>query len=142
MASSKKKDSSLRLSKKKVVLAYSGGLDTSVAIRWLQDNYDLDVVAVSIDVGQPGDMEKNIERARTIGAVAAYALDAREEFAESYVWPSLKANALYQGIYPLSTAIARPLIAKLLVEVARKEGAEYIAVCVSAFSPQSVHRDS
>jgi argininosuccinate synthase len=127
MASSKKKDNSPRTSRKKIVLAYSGGLDTSVAIRWLQDNYDLDVVAVSIDVGQPGDMEKNIERARTIGAVAAYALDAREEFAESYVWPSLKANALYQGIYPLSTAIARPLIAKLLVDVARKEGAEYIA---------------
>lgn len=109
------------------MLAYSGGLDTSVAIRWLQDNYDLDVVAVSIDVGQPGDMEKNIDRAKTIGAVAAYAIDAREEFAESYVWPSLKANALYQGIYPLSTAIARPLIAKLLVDVARKEGAEFIA---------------
>jgi argininosuccinate synthase len=127
MASSKKKDIVPKPGRKKVVLAYSGGLDTSVAIRWLQDNYDLDVVAVSIDVGQPGDMEKNIERARTIGAVAAYALDAREEFAESYVWPSLKANALYQGVYPLSTAIARPLIAKLLVDVARKEGAEFIA---------------
>jgi argininosuccinate synthase len=127
MVSRKKKDSAPRSGRKKVVLAYSGGLDTSVAIRWLQDNYDLDVVAVSIDVGQPGDMEKNIDRAKSIGAVAAYAIDAREEFAENYVWPSLKANALYQGIYPLSTAIARPLIAKLLVDVARKEGAEFIA---------------
>jgi argininosuccinate synthase len=85
------------------------------------------VIAVSIDVGQPGDMEKNIARAKTIGAVAAYALDARVEFAEDYVWPSLKANALYQGVYPLSTSIARPLIAKLLVDVARKEGASFIA---------------
>lgn len=127
MAPSKKKDIVPKPGRKKVVLAYSGGLDTSVAIRWLQDNYDLDVVAVSIDVGQPGDMEKNIDRAKTIGAVAAYAVDAREEFAEGYVWPSLKANAMYQGAYPLSTAIARPLIAKILVDVARKEGADYIA---------------
>jgi argininosuccinate synthase len=127
MVKSKKKVDVPHGGRKKVVLAYSGGLDTSVAIRWLQDNYDLDVVAVSIDVGQPGDMEKNIDRARSIGAVAAYALDAREEFAEHYVWPSLMANAMYQGAYPLSTAIARPLIAKLLVDVARKEGAEYIA---------------
>ena len=127
MASSKKKDNVSKVERKKVVLAYSGGLDTSVAIRWLQDNYDLDVVAVSIDVGQPGDMEKSIERAKSIGAIAAYALNAQEEFAEGYVWPSLKANALYQGTYPLSTAIARPLIAKLLVDVARKEGADYIA---------------
>jgi argininosuccinate synthase len=127
MAPSKKKGIAPKTDRKKVVLAYSGGLDTSVAIRWLQDNYNLDVVAVSIDVGQPGDMEKNIERAKSIGAVAAYAVDAREEFAEGYVWPSLKANAMYQGIYPLSTAIARPLIAKILVDVARKEGAEFIA---------------
>ncbi len=127
MASSKNKESVSKSTKQKVVLAYSGGLDTSVAIRWLQENYDLDVIAVSIDVGQPGDMEKNIARAKTIGAVAAYALDARVEFAEDYVWPSLKANALYQGVYPLSTSIARPLIAKLLVDVARKEGASFIA---------------
>lgn len=72
-------------------------------------------------------MKKNIDRAKTIGAVAAYAVDAREEFTEGYVWPSLKANALYQGTYPLSTAIARPLIAKILVDVARKEGADFIA---------------
>jgi argininosuccinate synthase len=127
MVSSKNKESVSKSTKQKVVLAYSGGLDTSVAIRWLQENYGLEVIAVSIDVGQPGDMEKNIARAKTIGAVAAYALDARVEFAEDYVWPSLKANALYQGVYPLSTSIARPLIAKLLVDVARKEGASFIA---------------
>jgi argininosuccinate synthase len=127
MQSRATKGKKVKTGKKKVVLAYSGGLDTSVAIRWLEDKYDLEVVAVSIDVGQPGDMEANIERARGIGAVSAYAIDATEEFAEEYVWPALKANALYQGVYPLSTAIARPLIAKILVDVARKEGAEYIA---------------
>mgnify|MGYP000872150752 CR=1 FL=1 len=113
--------------KRKIVLAYSGGLDTSVAIRWLEDRYDLEVVAVSIDLGQPGDIEANIERARSIGAVSAYAIDARKEFVQDYIWPALRANALYQGAYPLSTAIARPLIAKILVDVARKEGAHFIA---------------
>ena len=113
--------------KDKVVLAYSGGLDTSVAIRWLQENYDLDVVAVSIDVGQPPRDDDAIDRAKKIGAVSAYSIDARKEFVEEYIFPSLKANALYQGVYPLSTAIARPLIAKLLVDVAKKEGAKFIA---------------
>ncbi|MCE5296207.1 MAG: argininosuccinate synthase [Euryarchaeota archaeon] len=113
--------------KDKVVLAYSGGLDTSVAIRWLQEKYNLDVVAVSVDVGQPGDMDKNIERAKTIGASNAYAIDAQEEFANDYVWPCLKANAMYMQTYPMATSIARPLIAKLLVDIAKKEGAKYIA---------------
>ena len=113
--------------KKKIVLAYSGGLDTSVAIRWLKDRYGLEVVAASIDLGQPGDIKANIERAKSIGAVSAYAVDAKKEFTEDYIWPALRANALYQGAYPLSTAIARPLIAKILVDVARQEGAHFIA---------------
>jgi len=113
--------------RKKVVLAYSGGLDTSVAIRWLQDKYKVDVIAVSVDVGQPGNMKENIDRAKKIGAVEAYAIDAQEEFVEDYCFPALKANAMYEGSYPVCTSIARPLIAKLLVEVARKEGASYIA---------------
>ena len=113
--------------KKKIVLAYSGGLDTSVAIRWLKDRYGLEVVAASIDLGQPGDIKANIERAKSIGAVSAYAVDAKKEFTEDYIWPALRANALYQGVYPLSTAIARPLIAKILVDVARQEGAHFIA---------------
>ncbi len=116
-----------RTKRDRVVLAYSGGLDTSVAIRWLQEKYELDVIAVSINVGQPGNMEQTMERAKKIGAVSAYAIDAREDFVNDYIFPSLKANALYQGIYPLSTSIARPLIAKLLVDVAKKEGAKYIA---------------
>ncbi len=124
---SKVKDKGAGKAKEKIVLAYSGGLDTSVAIRWLEERHDLEVVAVSIDVGQPGDMKANIERAKGIGAVSAYAVDAKQEFAEEYVWPALKANAMYQGAYPLSTAIARPLIAKILVDVARKEGAQFIA---------------
>jgi len=113
--------------REKVVLAYSGGLDTSIAIRWLQETYGVDVIAVSIDVGQPGNMEENIEKAKQIGAVNAYAIDAKEEFVNHYVLPALKANAMYEDKYPLSTAIARPLMAKLLVEVAKKEGARYIA---------------
>jgi len=113
--------------RKKVVLAYSGGLDTSVAIKWLQDRYSVDVVAVSVDVGQPGDMRENIDRAKRIGAINAYAIDAKEEFVENYCWPSLKANAMYEGSYPVCTSIARPLIAKLLVDVAKTEGAPYIA---------------
>ena len=111
----------------KVVLAYSGGLDTSVAIRWLQQNYDLDVIAVSINVGQPGDLQEAVDRAFKIGAVQAYAIDATEEFVNDYIGPSLKANALYMGTYPLATSIARPLIAKIMVDIAKKEGAKYIA---------------
>jgi len=127
-AKSNKGSKSAKSSKRdKVVLAYSGGLDTSVAIRWLQEKYNLDVVAVSVDVGQPGDMAKNIERAKVIGAVNAYAIDAEEEFASDYVFPCLKANAMYMQTYPMATSIARPLIAKLLVEIAKKEGAKYIA---------------
>jgi len=112
---------------KKVVLAYSGGLDTSVAIKWLKDKYGFEVIAVSVDVGQPGNIDDDIKRAKHIGAVKAYAIDAKEEFAENYIFPALKANALYEGAYPLSTAIARPLIAKLLVDVAKNEKASYIA---------------
>lgn len=111
----------------KVVLAYSGGLDTSVAIRWLQQKYDLDVIAVSVNVGQPGDIQEAVDRAMKIGAIQAYAFDATEDFVKDYIGPSLKANALYMGSYPLATSIARPLIAKIMVEIARKEGAKYIA---------------
>ncbi|MCG7845182.1 MAG: argininosuccinate synthase [Methanomassiliicoccales archaeon] len=111
----------------KVVLAYSGGLDTSVAIRWLQQNYDLDVIAVSINVGQPGDLQEAVDRALKIGAIQAYAFDATEDFVKDYIGPSLKANALYMDSYPLATAIARPLIAKIMVDIANKEGAKYIA---------------
>jgi len=113
--------------KDKVVLAYSGGLDTSVAIRWLQDKYGLDVIAVAIDVGQQPSGDDIVARALRNGALKAEIVDAKEEFVSDYIWPSLKANAVYQNVYPLSTAVARPLITKVLVEVARREGAKYIA---------------
>ena len=110
----------------KVVLGYSGGLDTSVAIKWLQDKYSLEVIAVTVDLGQPENMKEVKEKAEDLGA-KCYVTDAKKEFVEDYVFPSLKANAMYEDAYPLSTAVGRPLIAKLLVDIARKEGAEYIA---------------
>ena len=111
----------------KIVLAYSGGLDTSVAIRWLQEKYNLDVIAVGINVGQPPSSDDIVARALRNGAIKAEFIDAKKEFVNDYIWPSLKANAMYEDVYPLSTAIARPLIVKLLVEVAQREGAKYIA---------------
>ena len=112
---------------KKVVLAYSGGLDTSVAVAWLREQFDADVVTLTVDLGG-GSLREGVERrAMSAGASRAYVIDARERFITDYVWPHLQANALYQGAYPLATALARPLIAQLLVEVARREGADAVA---------------
>ena len=111
----------------KVVLAYSGGLDTSVAIKWLQDKYNLDVIAVAINVGQPLSSDDIVARALRNGAIKAEFIDAKKEFVQDYIFPTLKGNAMYQDVYPLSTATARPLIVKKLVEVAQREGAKYIA---------------
>src|SRR2546425_10727831 len=112
------------MSRNKVVLAYSGGLDTSVAIRWLQER-EFDVVALTVDVGQPGDLTAIKEKAQRLGA-KAQVVDARDEFAEEYILPALKANAMYEGQYPLSTALARPLIGKHLVAGARRGGGQVI----------------
>jgi argininosuccinate synthase len=112
---------------KKVVLAYSGGLDTSVAVAWLREQYDAEVVTLTIDVGG-GSLREGVEkRAMSAGASRAYVVDARDRFVTDFVWPHLQANALYQGVYPLATALARPLIAQLLVEVAKREGADAVA---------------
>ncbi|HEY8475984.1 MAG TPA: argininosuccinate synthase, partial [Chloroflexota bacterium] len=111
----------------KVVLAYSGGLDTSVAIRWLQEKYQLEVVAVTVDVGNEKDFAAVQERALRIGATKAYVVDVKEPFVRYFVFPALQAGALYQGVYPLATALSRPLIAKVLVDYARREGATAVA---------------
>jgi len=112
---------------KRIVLGYSGGLDTSIAIPWLSERYGAEVIAVTVDLGQGRELTDLRARALAIGATRAHVLDARDEFAREYIVPSLQADALYEDRYPLATALARPLIAKKLVEVARMEGAEAIA---------------
>ncbi len=114
-------------SNKKIVLAYSGGLDTSVAIRWLQKQYDAEIVTLTIDLGANADLEESRSRALEIGAIRADVVDLREEFITEYVWPALQAGALYEGVYPLATALGRPLIAKHLIRIAQEEGAFAIA---------------
>ena len=113
--------------KEKILLAYSGGLDTSVAIHWLKEKYGCDVVTVTIDVGQSEDLKEAMRRAKAIGAAKSWVIDVKKEFVENYVLPALKANALYEGNYPLSTAIARPLMVSKLVEMAKRLGATTIA---------------
>jgi argininosuccinate synthase len=112
---------------KKVVLAYSGGLDTSVAVAWLREQYGADVVTLTVDVGGGSLREGVAKRAMSAGASRAYVVDGRDRFARQFVFPSLQANARYQGVYPLATALARPLIAQLLVEVADRERADAVA---------------
>lgn len=116
------------MTKKRIVLAYSGGLDTSVAIGWIGEQTGAEVIAVAVDVGQGGeDLEVIRKRALDCGAVEAYVADAKEEFAAEYCMPALKANALYQRKYPLVSAISRPLIVKHLVRAARQFGADTMA---------------
>jgi argininosuccinate synthase len=111
----------------KVVLAYSGGLDTSVAIRWINEKYNLDVIAVTVDVGNESDFEVVRQKALRTGAIQAFIADAKDAFIHDFAFPSLQAGTLYQNVYPLATALARPLIAKLLVDYARREGATHVA---------------
>src|SRR5947199_1604230 len=116
-----------RMAVGKVVLAYSGGLDTSVAIRWINEKYDLDVIALTVDVGNEKDFDIVRQKALRTGAIQAFIADAKEIFVRDFVIPSLQAGTLYQNVYPLATALARPLIAKILVDYARQEGASYVA---------------
>jgi argininosuccinate synthase len=134
--------------KGKVVLAYSGGLDTSVAIKWLQEK-GYDVVTLTADVGQNIDLDAAKQKALDVGASKAYVMDLKKEFVETMVWPALKANALYEGKYPLNSALSRPLIAKYLALIAKIEGAVAVAhgctgkgqdqvrieVCATALNP-------
>ncbi|WP_317314063.1 argininosuccinate synthase [Absicoccus porci] len=112
----------------KIVLAYSGGLDTSIMIQWLKENYDdPEIIAVSGDVGQKDELEGLEEKALATGASKFYALDLKDAFVEDYIYPCLKVDAVYEGVYLLGTSMARPLIAKGLVDIAHKEGAD--AIC-------------
>ncbi len=115
------------MSREKVVLAYSGGLDTSVAIPWLKEKYGLDVIALTIDVGNEKDFTAVKEKALKVGAIKALVIDAKEMFVKYFCFPAVQANALYEGVYPLATALSRPLMAKLLVDVALEEGATSVA---------------
>lgn len=115
------------MANKKAVLAYSGGLDTSAAIKWMADKYKMDVIALTADIGGVGELPAIQKKALKIGAVKALTVDARKLFVDSFVFPALKANAIYEGQYPLATALGRPLIAKMLVDTAKKEGAVAVA---------------
>lgn len=113
--------------KGKAVLAFSGGLDTSVVVKYLQEKHNMDVVTVTVDVGQGDDQKKIATKAKKLGVVKHYNLDARDEFVKDFIFPSIKANALYQKKYCLATALARPLIAQKVVEIAKKENAKALA---------------
>ena len=116
--------------KEKVILAYSGGLDTTVLIPWLKETYDYDIIAVCIDVGQGKETDGLEQKALKTGASKFYLLDVTEEFLQQYAWPTLKAGAVYESKYLLGTSIARPIIGKCLVDIAKKEGA--VAICHGA----------
>jgi len=113
--------------RQRCVLAYSGGLDTSVAIRWLQEELGYDVITLTADLGESKDVDTVASRALRTGALSAHVADARRVFVDAFCFPTLAAGAVYEGVYPLATALARPLIAKLLVDVAREEGANAVA---------------
>ena len=112
----------------RVLLLYSGGLDTSVMLKWIQDEYEAEVVTLTVNLGQPGEDYGVIEgKAAKLGAVESFVVDARQQFADEYVVPAIKANGIYGLGYPLFTALGRPLIAKLAVEYARRSGCDTIA---------------
>ncbi len=111
----------------KVVLAYSGGLDTSVAVKWIKEKYNLEVIAVAVDIGNVANLEAIRQKALDLGAIKSEVIDAREAFINSFAFPALQADAVYEGQYPLATALGRPLIARIMVDIAKKEGATAVA---------------
>ncbi len=115
------------MKKKKIVVAYSGGLDTSVMVKWLSEKYNADIITATGFLGQVKEIEGVKEKAAKTGAVKSYVLDLREEFITKYAWKALKAGALYEGRYPMATAIGRPLLAKMLVDIAMKENADTVS---------------
>ena len=111
----------------KIVLAYSGGLDTSVIVKWLRETYDAEIVTFAADIGQEEELRGLAQKARRTGASKHYTLDLVEEFARDFIYPMIRANAIYEGQYYLGTSIARPLIAKAQVEIAHREKADTVA---------------
>jgi argininosuccinate synthase len=111
----------------KILLAYSGGVDTSVAIKWIPEHYKMDVITLTVDIGNVPDLDSIKKKAEKLGVVKAYVIDARETFIKDYCWPGLQADALYEGTYPLATALGRPLIAKLMAEIALENKATAVA---------------
>src|SRR5438552_3088668 len=112
---------------KKIVLAYSGGLDTSVMLRWLKEEYQCEVICYCADVGQGAEMDGLDEKAKATGASKLYIEDLRDEFVRDYVWTAVKAHAIYEGVYLMGTSLARPVIAKRQIEIARSENADAVA---------------
>ncbi len=115
------------MAKKKIVVAYSGGLDTSVMVKWLNEKFDAEIITATGNLGQRAELEGLEEKAIKTGAVKAVIKDLRHEFVTEYIWKALKAGALYEGEYPMATAIGRPLLAKMLVDIANDEGADFVA---------------
>ena len=111
----------------KVVLAYSGGVDTSVAIKWVPEHYKMEVITLTVDIGNVKDLAGIKKKAEKLGVKKAYVIDARKTFVEDYCWPALQADALYEGAYPLATALGRPLIAKFMAEIALENGAKAVS---------------
>ena len=111
----------------KVVLAYSGGVDTSVAIKWVPEHYKMEVITLTVDIGNVKDLDAIKKKAEKLGVKKAYVIDARETFVKDYCWPALQADAMYEGEYPLATALGRPLIAKLMAEIALENGAKAVS---------------
>ena len=115
------------MKKEKIAVAYSGGLDTSVIVKWLQEKYNADVVTVTGNLGQQKELVGVADKAYKTGAKKVYVQDLKKEFVEDYIFPALKAGALYEGIYPMATSLGRPLLAKALVDVARREKCTAVA---------------
>ncbi|HEX7475890.1 MAG TPA: argininosuccinate synthase [Dehalococcoidales bacterium] len=111
----------------RVVLAYSGGVDTSVAIKWVPEHYKMEVITLTVDIGNVKDLDAIKKKAEKLGVKKAYVIDARETFVKDYCWPALQADAMYEGEYPLATALGRPLIAKLMAEIALENGAKAVS---------------
>lgn len=126
--------------KEKIILAYSGGLDTTAIIPWLKENFDYDVICVCVNCGQADELDGLEERALSTGASKLYIENAIDEFCDDYIMPCVKARAVYEDKYLLGTSMARPLIAKRLVEIARKEGAT--AICHGATAKATTRSDS